>query len=381
MFPRTVRLRVQRVALEHHGDVPVLRGGVGDVAPADGDRPSVTSSRPATMRSSVDLPHPDGPTSTSSSPSATSRSTSSHGDVPVRRTAWSRERMAMSANGGSSSGQELGDGVGAGPRRAVGRDPGRGSGRWHGPGQPMSTTTASGPGGQQLIELRGLPAVAVPVADRRRPAADPSARRERGVDVVPARQPLCRSSWRSIEGQRCLAGPRGRRRRRCRGGAELDDVASRARQRSGAPSTRRARREPPLRPTPRSPTGRARTSHRRGGRPAPLPRRAGPRRCTTVGDRGHDDARARGRAPPRPARHRGRAGRRRRPAPATAASPMERSPLTPSMSSASVTIDAVEAQLARSRSTEDPAAERGRRLVEGRQRRRGMSSPRRRRPR
>src|SRR3546814_16522500 len=37
--------------------------------------PAVISSSPATMRSSVDLPQPDGPTSTTSSPSAISRST------------------------------------------------------------------------------------------------------------------------------------------------------------------------------------------------------------------------------------------------------------------------------------------------------------------
>jgi hypothetical protein len=32
-------------------------------------RPSVTSSSPAIIRSSVDFPHPDGPTSTMNSPS------------------------------------------------------------------------------------------------------------------------------------------------------------------------------------------------------------------------------------------------------------------------------------------------------------------------
>src|ERR1700730_6055772 len=38
--------------------------------------PSVMSSSPATMRSAVVLPHPDGPTRTMNSPSATSRSSS-----------------------------------------------------------------------------------------------------------------------------------------------------------------------------------------------------------------------------------------------------------------------------------------------------------------
>ncbi len=37
--------------------------------------PELTSSRPATMRSRVDLPQPEGPTSTTNSPSAMSRST------------------------------------------------------------------------------------------------------------------------------------------------------------------------------------------------------------------------------------------------------------------------------------------------------------------
>ena len=39
--------------------------------------PAVTSSRPAIMRSSVDLPEPDGPTSTTNSPAAIARSTPS----------------------------------------------------------------------------------------------------------------------------------------------------------------------------------------------------------------------------------------------------------------------------------------------------------------
>ncbi len=37
--------------------------------------PEVMSSRPATSRSSVDLPQPDGPTNTMNSPSSMSRST------------------------------------------------------------------------------------------------------------------------------------------------------------------------------------------------------------------------------------------------------------------------------------------------------------------
>src|SRR5215469_6502761 len=44
--------------------------------------PDVTSSRPATIRSAVVLPHPEGPTSTSSSPSPTERSSESTATVP-----------------------------------------------------------------------------------------------------------------------------------------------------------------------------------------------------------------------------------------------------------------------------------------------------------
>src|SRR3954451_24002603 len=44
--------------------------------------PSETSSRPATMRSAVVLPHPDGPTSTMNSPSTMSRSSRSTAVVP-----------------------------------------------------------------------------------------------------------------------------------------------------------------------------------------------------------------------------------------------------------------------------------------------------------
>ena len=45
--------------------------------------PAVTSSSPAIIRSSVDLPHPDGPTSTMNSPSATSSVTSSTATYPL----------------------------------------------------------------------------------------------------------------------------------------------------------------------------------------------------------------------------------------------------------------------------------------------------------
>src|SRR5919206_2456193 len=48
--------------------------------------PSVSSSSPAVRRSTVVLPEPDGPTSTSSSPSAISRSTASTATVPPGKT-------------------------------------------------------------------------------------------------------------------------------------------------------------------------------------------------------------------------------------------------------------------------------------------------------
>ena len=51
---------------------------------ADADLPSVMSSSPATIRSAVVLPQPDGPTRTTNSPSATSRSRPSDGPGAVR---------------------------------------------------------------------------------------------------------------------------------------------------------------------------------------------------------------------------------------------------------------------------------------------------------
>ena len=44
--------------------------------------PSVTCSRPAIIRSNVDFPHPDGPTSTMNSPSGISRLTASTAVTP-----------------------------------------------------------------------------------------------------------------------------------------------------------------------------------------------------------------------------------------------------------------------------------------------------------
>src|SRR3954453_5794382 len=60
--------------------------------------PSLTSSRPASIRSEVDLPQPDGPTSTRNSPSPTWRlSASTAARVPpgYKRVAWSKVTVAM----------------------------------------------------------------------------------------------------------------------------------------------------------------------------------------------------------------------------------------------------------------------------------------------
>src|SRR5689334_2762878 len=58
--------------------------------------PSLISSRPATMRNAVDLPQPDGPTSTRNAPSATVRSRSVTAWTPLAYTLlmWSNSTLA-----------------------------------------------------------------------------------------------------------------------------------------------------------------------------------------------------------------------------------------------------------------------------------------------
>ena len=69
--------RIERVGLEHHGDAAILRLVPGDVAAADPDLARHRCRvRPAMALSSVDLPQPDGPSSTRNSDCATSRSRS-----------------------------------------------------------------------------------------------------------------------------------------------------------------------------------------------------------------------------------------------------------------------------------------------------------------
>lgn len=53
-------MRVKRVGLKHHGDI-LLRRDVGDILAVDQQLAEVISSRPATMRSIVDLPQPEEP--------------------------------------------------------------------------------------------------------------------------------------------------------------------------------------------------------------------------------------------------------------------------------------------------------------------------------
>ena len=70
MFSRDRHVRIERVVLEHHGDVAVLRRQSLTTRPPMRISPAVMSSSPAIMRSSVDLPQPDGPTRTTNSPSS-----------------------------------------------------------------------------------------------------------------------------------------------------------------------------------------------------------------------------------------------------------------------------------------------------------------------
>ena len=64
MLSRDRHVRIERVGLEHHGDAALGRRHVVDALPSISRSPAVISSSPAIMRSSVDLPQPDGPTKT-----------------------------------------------------------------------------------------------------------------------------------------------------------------------------------------------------------------------------------------------------------------------------------------------------------------------------
>ena len=69
-------LRIERVVLEHHRDVAVLRVEVVDHAVPDGDVAGGDRDSPATRLSVVVLPQPGGPTSATNSPSLTVSDTS-----------------------------------------------------------------------------------------------------------------------------------------------------------------------------------------------------------------------------------------------------------------------------------------------------------------
>ena len=68
-------VRVKRVGLKDHRKTPVRRADVVGLDPVDQQIAVGDAFKPAIMRSRVDLPQPDGPTKTTNSRSATSRST------------------------------------------------------------------------------------------------------------------------------------------------------------------------------------------------------------------------------------------------------------------------------------------------------------------
>ena len=73
-----VEVREQRVVLEHRVDRALVGLEPADVLPGDGDRSRWSAPRdPATIRSVVVLPQPDGPSSAKNAPCSTTRSRSS----------------------------------------------------------------------------------------------------------------------------------------------------------------------------------------------------------------------------------------------------------------------------------------------------------------
>ena len=87
-----VEVLEQRVALEHRVDVALERRHASRPARRRGrPRPSVGCSKPATIRSVVVLPQPDGPSSEKNSP-ALDRQVERRRPRSRRRTAWSRPR-------------------------------------------------------------------------------------------------------------------------------------------------------------------------------------------------------------------------------------------------------------------------------------------------
>ena len=61
-------MRIERVALKHHGDVAVLASSAVTSLPSMKTRPAVGVSSPARMRKVVLLPEPEGPSRAKNSP-------------------------------------------------------------------------------------------------------------------------------------------------------------------------------------------------------------------------------------------------------------------------------------------------------------------------
>src|SRR5665647_3121498 len=81
-----LHVRVERVVLEHHGDVAVPRRHVVDDLLADGDRARGDGLEPGEHAQRGGLAQPEGPTSTTNSPSATTRLMSDTACVPSEYT-------------------------------------------------------------------------------------------------------------------------------------------------------------------------------------------------------------------------------------------------------------------------------------------------------
>src|SRR4029078_11198051 len=69
--------------------------------------PALTSSSPATRRSAVDLPEPDGPTRTTNSPSATSSVRSSTARVPSGKTLATPSKAMPAISGSRPRGDQV----------------------------------------------------------------------------------------------------------------------------------------------------------------------------------------------------------------------------------------------------------------------------------
>ncbi len=72
--PGHCHVGIERIGLEHHGDVALGRMQVVHLAARDPDFAAGDGLEPAMVFSNVDLPQPEGPTSTRKPPSSISRS-------------------------------------------------------------------------------------------------------------------------------------------------------------------------------------------------------------------------------------------------------------------------------------------------------------------